>query len=711
MIKKILFSLLVFFIVYGNTYAQENNLQKFQKKPPALSSHFPARQPDAIQGDEFMEKIKNLPLTERESMIFTEIKEGNMPSFCAKFKTIELFNGNDTCKVQVALDYLAIGSDTNFCRIPVSPELAQKIADFAGCSLPTTKIVDAIWQNADVKIQPITHAPAGNINERVEMFILHNDEIEQALKSINKPFDRDTSILDGLKKDIVITNKLLKNPGKVAIYGWYKLDGSFWQPLYTGHINTYMDYSHGLRLIDDTVTINNIPYTVRDVLSNSAYYKLLSDETGIMEQPYYLYGSIQVPEPPVSWGIKNEGNNSVKILLHKGKNSDASEIYISLNGKDFDKETITTKTEYSLSRIEPEKRIYIKLKGTNGSDFSYFSETLTIVPTENRSKMLIVQGFDRPSDGNSYDFMKYHAESASNMQLEFDVATNEAVKDKLFDLKSYKYINYVLGDESTADETFDKNEQILVKEYLQFGGNLLVSGSEIAWDLDYKGNTSDKNFYHSFLKSKYQHDAPENISAKYYSVHGVEGSFFEDIPELMFDDGSHGTIHVKYPDDIIAINGGEPVLHYFETKSTAYAAIAYSGFFPEGVTKGKIVNLGFPLETIYQEESRTLLFEKIIEYFKQETTSISQNNNQSIFSVYPNPAKNEIHVTLKEKHKNAKLEIFDLTGKLQHKIQTSNHSASNTISINTSQLKNGMYICVLQTSSIKITQKIVIQKN
>ena len=47
-----------------------------------------------------------------------------------------------------------------------------------------------------------------------------------------------------------------------------------------------------------------------------------------------------------------------------------------------------------------------------------------------------------------------------------------------------------------------------MKAFLDEGGNLLVSGSELAWDLDYRGNTTDKAFLSDYLKVAYAADAP-----------------------------------------------------------------------------------------------------------------------------------------------------------------------------------------------------------
>ena len=50
---------------------------------------------------------------------------------------------------------------------------------------------------------------------------------------------------------------------RVAIYGWHTLDGKPIQPVYAGHVNWYVDYSHGIRLIAKKVKIDNtwVDYT------------------------------------------------------------------------------------------------------------------------------------------------------------------------------------------------------------------------------------------------------------------------------------------------------------------------------------------------------------------------------------------------------------------------------------------------------------------
>ena len=45
----------------------------------------------------------------------------------------------------VAPDYLAVGTDEDYLLTPMTPMIAQRIADRLGCTLPTRKMVDDIY--------------------------------------------------------------------------------------------------------------------------------------------------------------------------------------------------------------------------------------------------------------------------------------------------------------------------------------------------------------------------------------------------------------------------------------------------------------------------------------------------------------------------------------------------------------------------------------
>jgi hypothetical protein len=187
--------------------------------------------------------------------------------------------------IEVMPDYLSVGSDNDFCRIPMNPYTAQRLADAFGGSLLTAKLSDYIYKMASVKLAPFNYVPVGNSNELVSKFSDHNAQIERQRIEAG---GMKGQLIAGIKKDVILSNRIVKQLGKVVIYGWHKPDGIRIQPVYSGHVWWYVDYSHGIRLINNQVLLDGKPALFSDVLKDPVLYKIFSDESSPMEQPYYL---------------------------------------------------------------------------------------------------------------------------------------------------------------------------------------------------------------------------------------------------------------------------------------------------------------------------------------------------------------------------------------------------------------------------------------
>ena len=84
---------------------------------------------------------------------------GNIPLFLKKMVKIKISmidsSGKSIHAYYYAMpDYLSIGSNDDFARIPLTPNSAQVIADSFHCFLPTRKIVNDIYKQASVKLEP-----------------------------------------------------------------------------------------------------------------------------------------------------------------------------------------------------------------------------------------------------------------------------------------------------------------------------------------------------------------------------------------------------------------------------------------------------------------------------------------------------------------------------------------------------------------------------
>ena len=81
------------------------------------------------------------------------------------------------------------------------------------------------------------------------------------------------SLVSGDKKDEIISHLIYTNfantnvPKPVVIYGWIQPDGSPIQPEYNGHEETYMDYSHGTRLVQMAPVLDGVTNTVTNIMA------------------------------------------------------------------------------------------------------------------------------------------------------------------------------------------------------------------------------------------------------------------------------------------------------------------------------------------------------------------------------------------------------------------------------------------------------------
>jgi hypothetical protein len=220
----------------------------------------------------------------REQAILNQITAGNIPEFLRHLVPVELkYEPNNakpvTATIFVLPEYLAIGSDKDFLRIPMNLETAAAIVDRLGFVLPTKKIVDAIYNQSSYHFAP-EPLPAGPQMRSTMYYQKHNTMIEEQARSRGIP---EGPLVSGDKKDVVITNLLAAKQGRIAIYGWHRLTGLPIQPLSTVHGTCYADYSHGIRLVSGTAVVDGKALSVSDMLQDSSLAKVLSDEGTIRE--------------------------------------------------------------------------------------------------------------------------------------------------------------------------------------------------------------------------------------------------------------------------------------------------------------------------------------------------------------------------------------------------------------------------------------------
>jgi hypothetical protein len=240
--------------------------QEQARQPPVIAT-IPARPPNALGGTAFVESLRNLPAAARQNALQLEILRGNVPPFLRHLQPVQLSGVTSAGRrvaatVWVMPDYMAIGSDSDFVRVPLDFPTASAIARALDLRMPTRKIVDAVYQQAAVRLRPITMSPGAQMRSPAYILV-HNRRIEAARAGQALGL-----LTAGHKKDLVLTGRLGRHPGRVAIYGWHLAAGRPIQPLSTVHGARYADYSHGVRFVASNVMIDGTLHEYFEVLAD-----------------------------------------------------------------------------------------------------------------------------------------------------------------------------------------------------------------------------------------------------------------------------------------------------------------------------------------------------------------------------------------------------------------------------------------------------------
>ena len=217
-----------------------------------------------------------------------------------------------------------------------------------------------------------------------------------------------------------------------------------------------------------------------------------------------------------------------------------------------------------------------------------------------RNPLLLVNGYERGTDGNSR--LQAYRAGLTALGHGFDEATAAQVRSGIVPLNSYNSVFWMLVNESTANSTFDAGEQTQLRAYLEQGGSLFVSGTEIGWDLDSSNNGRD--FYRNYLKALYKGD-----NAGSGSVTALAGAPLGGVTGMSFALAAP----YAYPDTISVYGGSQIALKYGDAEGST-AGVTFEGKFGASTRIGRLVHLAFGLESLPDPSVRAIL-EKALAFF------------------------------------------------------------------------------------------------
>ncbi|MEA2076602.1 MAG: T9SS type A sorting domain-containing protein [Candidatus Marinimicrobia bacterium] len=495
-------------------------------------------------------------------------------------------------------------------------------------------------------------------------------------------------------------------------FSWQHVQGKEFELLISGN-NTFTDTLYHFTHIDTNSFLCETFLSVQ----TRYYWKVRIHGEELWTAPWYFNTYMPaLPEKIASFALlPSDTWKSISIKTAYNSEIDSFLVVYGFDGISFSDSSYCDSMDMSIHDLNADSCYYMKIAGMNGAGIGPLSEVLAISVSTVEDPVLIVNGFDRLTAGNSLDFIRQHARAVLDLGYTLVSGTNEALRDGLLSFPFYSSLIYILGEESTVDETFNNEEQDIIEDYLKNGGNLFVSGAEIAWDLDYKGSVADKAFCHDYLHMAYAQDAPNNASGTYYNVQATGDTIFSDLTSFSFDNGTHGTYNVRYPDVIRPLNDAGTFLTYTACNAGA-AGIVYQGVFPGGSTEGKVMVLGFPFETVYPESNRNAImreFFQFVEYGLAIQDEIMIPTEHRLFQNYPNPFNPGTAISYElSAVSNMNISVYNMRGALIEQLINGHIDAGRyEIIWNASHLATGVYLCVMRVDNVVVdTRKMLLLK-
>ncbi len=419
------------------------------------------------------------------------------------------------------------------------------------------------------------------------------------------------------------------------------------------------------------------------------------------------------PSAPV-WAHVMGGDKKMTIRTELPEFADSIRVYISTDGINFDDSVNTMIDNLTIENLQNSQPYYVKLKAFNTTGSSEFTETYGTVPSVNAGTFLIVNGFDRQvGNDNKRNYCSAYLEAIKNHFASWSVDCTNNDAFYLNKVGGYYWGTiWILGEESTADETFNSYEIAKLKEYIDGGHSFFVSGSEIGWDLGRSGysTATEMDFYNNYLNAKYVADAPNNQASTYYNVTPVNNGFFYITLPFSFDNGTHGYYNTEYP-DAIKPNNSAKYLAYFTGVDTA----AYGGAGVWNEATRRVGYLTFPLETVYPIEMRNELISDVFHFLFFEISVDEDNLVPEKFELkqnYPNPFNPTTEIVFSLHNSDfVNLTIYDMLGKqVTVLIDDYKKAGKHNVTFNASNLSSGVYFAKLTSGNLTKTIKMTLIK-
>lgn len=354
------------------------------------------------------------------------------------------------------------------------------------------------------------------------------------------------------------------------------------------------------------------------------------------------------PDTPRSPRVIDQGGGNVLLAWDaplvdgaRGQAATGYVIYQSSDGFGFGSPVVLGNvTSHVLSGVAVSQTRYFRIAATNAGGESMPTEVLAVRrPASGTADILIVNGFDRlrrqtnsrqtftqpPAyaglsierqiwrSSNAFDYIVEHAEALAANGYGFSSCANEAIIGLNVALGSFDNVVWILGNESSADQTLNGSEQSALTAFLSNAHGLFISGADLSYDL--VNLAAGTTFANSKLKIGYAAD-----SADTYSAAPTAGGIFNGLPALDFSPAAGARLDVPAADVLTLQSGALAALNY-SGGIGGVAAVQYTG--PSFNT----VTFGFPFEALGSAGQRAQVIQRVISFLRNAAAALPFDNN------------------------------------------------------------------------------------
>lgn len=221
--------------------------------------------------------------------------------------------------------------------------------------------------------------------------------------------------------------------------------------------------------------------------------------------------------------------------------------------------------------------------------------------------------------GNTFDYPYIHGQAFANADYSFVSVASSAVDKGYVNLSDYAIVDWILGKQRevvvargakpSKFKTFSNKSMDAITKFCQQGGNIIVSGSFVGTDLwdNPLATEEERKWAMETLKFRWRN----NNGAVTGHIKSVQSPF----PAIKGNYSYYNTLNsesyvVENPDAIIPANEQSfTILRYSENNLSA--GVLYNG------SEYKTCILGFPIESLREQDELEQLIKQIMDSFKQ----------------------------------------------------------------------------------------------